>query len=358
MNAKTLYAIVGIVIVSATILGIVIKIPLDNSGPSFESPFQKEHYDIQITGMKDVYLVGEQYEFSYIISGFGHECGSKTIYFPDENGDPITVRSSSSCVANTPMREFVFDIQKEHGTTFGHVSLKEPGHYTVAVEFERGSGIEPTTKGHQFFVAEKICNDISDAKKQAQCLLDSHDSCESAYLTTRFPESSGGMVSLSAFVASWSDCSIIVHTENSAGEDTPYNGIRSMCNDVSIKDHTLNFEGCNNAKYPPISLTSQNIQDCNHNSGEPDFECFIDSFENCHPASISITRNTIEGDPIFFSGLVVARDDSCLLDFTIDATQDRFGSEGVTHRVCSNVYMEDGMFAFECDDGGFGVPLR
>jgi len=35
--------------------------------PAFDS---KEQYTIEITGLKDVYIVGEQYDFSYIIPGF------------------------------------------------------------------------------------------------------------------------------------------------------------------------------------------------------------------------------------------------------------------------------------------------
>ena len=355
MNNKTLYAILGIIIASAIIFAVTIQIPLD-SETVVQFPFKTEHYDIQITGMKNVYTVGERYDFSYILSGYGNQCGSKKVYFPDENGTTTVIASSSSCIADIPMMDFVFDIQKERGTTFGHVSLKQPGYYTVAVEFERGES-HPTLKGHQFFVVEKICNDIADSEKQARCLLESYESCQSAYYTTQFPERNG-MVSVTAVVTSWNDCMLEVHTDNSAGEHTPYNGIRSICNIILVKDNTLLFDECNNANYPPISLTAQNSKECNYSSGGPDFECFVESFEQCQSATISITRNTIEGDPIFISGIVIVKDGSCHLDFAIDATQDRFGSEGITHRVCSDVYFEDEFFTFECDDGKFGIPTK
>ncbi|MCV0372340.1 MAG: DUF4362 domain-containing protein [Nitrosarchaeum sp.] len=324
----------------------------------FDSHFQKEHYDIEITGMKDVYLLGEQYDFSYVISGYGHECGSKKVTFPDSNGDTTGIYSSSSCVANAPMKNFVFDIQKEQGTTFGHVTLNKAGHYIVAVEFEQNSNFEPTQKGHDFFVVEKICNDISDAEEQAKCLVDSLDSCESAYLAQRFPDNSGGTVSVVAVVESWNDCRLRVYTENSLGEHTPYNGIRSICNIAKVDGHSLLFEECNNAEYPPISLTSQNSKHCNNSVGQPDFECFVDSFERCNPATISVTRHTIEGDPIFFSGIVIAKDDSCFLDFVVDTRQDRYSSQEIEHRICSDVTLDDKMFTFHCDDGGFGVSLK
>ena len=109
---------------------------------------------------------------------------------------------------------------------------------------------------------------------------------------------------------------------------------------------------------PENPRTFQNGKECNSDSGVPDYECFIESFEKCQSATISITRNTIEGDPVFFTGIVISKDDSCHLDFAIDSTQDRFGSEGITHRICSDVYFEDGFFTFECDDGKFGIPLE
>jgi len=120
--------------------------------PSFDS---KEHYAIEITGLKDVYIVGERYDFSYILSGYGHPCGGKTVTFPDSNGDTIGSASSASCIANLPMGIFVFDIQKEQGTTYGHVEIKNPGTYTVTVTFDRPSQYFPTTVSQEFRVVEE-----------------------------------------------------------------------------------------------------------------------------------------------------------------------------------------------------------
>jgi len=113
------------------------------------------HYEIEIIGLKDIYFVGEQYDFSYIISGYGYQCGSKKISFPDENGNYTKIISSSSCIADVPMEEFVFDIQKEHGTTFGHITLNNPGTYTITVTFDRPNQYFPTTVSKEFRVVEK-----------------------------------------------------------------------------------------------------------------------------------------------------------------------------------------------------------
>jgi len=120
--------------------------------PAFDS---KEHYAIEITGLKDVYLVGERYDFSYILSGYGHPCGGKTVTFPDSNGDTIGSASSASCIANLPMGIFVFDIQKDQDITYGHVGIKNPGTYTVTVTFDRPSQDFPTTASQEFRVVEE-----------------------------------------------------------------------------------------------------------------------------------------------------------------------------------------------------------
>ena len=62
-----------------------------------ESSIKEEHYSIEITGMKDIYRIGEQYDFSYVITGYGYSCGSKTISFPDQNGELVTISSSGLC---------------------------------------------------------------------------------------------------------------------------------------------------------------------------------------------------------------------------------------------------------------------
>ncbi|GKS67683.1 hypothetical protein YTPLAS73_12300 [Nitrosarchaeum sp.] len=116
------------------------------------SPIKEEHYSIEITGMKDIYRIGEPYDFSYIISGYGYSCGSKKITFPDQNGEIIGLSSSSSCIADMPMKEFIFDIQKQRGTTYGHIGMKNSGIYDVTVTFDRPSHDFPTTAIKEFRV--------------------------------------------------------------------------------------------------------------------------------------------------------------------------------------------------------------
>ena len=155
MKDNHLIIIVGIVITGSVIFGVTIKVPLDGSGQiSFESPL-KEHYSIEITGMKDIYHIGEQYDFSYVISGYGYSCGSKMITFPDQNGDTMGMGTSSSCAGGTQMKGFVYDVQKQIGSQDVHGVIKIPGIYNVTVTFDRPSQEFPTTAFKEFRVVEE-----------------------------------------------------------------------------------------------------------------------------------------------------------------------------------------------------------
>jgi hypothetical protein len=155
MKTSHVIIILGIVITGSVIFGVTFKMPLDYSGISFESPFREEHYSIEITGMKDVYLVGEQYDFSYVISGYGHSCGSKEVTFPDQDGNTMKTISSSSCIAGVPMNEFVIDSQTAYDTTYVHGKINNPGTYNVTIIFDRPSQDFPTMASKEFRVMEK-----------------------------------------------------------------------------------------------------------------------------------------------------------------------------------------------------------
>jgi hypothetical protein len=137
-------AIIGIAIISATIFGIFM------SGENPVIQFPTEHYEIEITGLKDTYLVGEQYSFSYILSGFGSPCGGIWISYPINKTNNFTVGSIPSCLKSNPI-DFVLDAEKTYGTTYGHVALEEIGNYTARVQFEKGVN-GPTVTEKSFMV--------------------------------------------------------------------------------------------------------------------------------------------------------------------------------------------------------------
>ncbi len=138
-------AIIGIFVAS-----VFFVILMYDNNPKIK--FSKEHYGITITGLKDIYLVGEPYSFSYVLSGFGSSCGGKLITFPINKTHNISEGSSASCVKSFPTN-FVLDVKKTYGTTFGHVALAESGNYTVRVQFEKGDN-GPTLAEKTFMVVE------------------------------------------------------------------------------------------------------------------------------------------------------------------------------------------------------------
>lgn len=248
MKTILLVIILSIIIVGSVIFAIFIQ---------SNSYFPKEHYEIKITGLKDVYLVGERYDFSYILSGYGNSCGATKITFPDQNGDTVQIISSSSCIANTPTKEFVSDIQKEYGTTYGHVGVKNPGTYGLGVEFERTTGIEPTQSFKGFHVVEKICND-QNPKDDAQCFADAFDSCTSAFVEMAYPTSEGDGILVTGIVESWNDCNLRVYTDHTQdryrGDSA---GTRSICDGMTINNESISFENCNDEEIPPLRFDQQ-----------------------------------------------------------------------------------------------------
>lgn len=137
-------AIIGIFLVS------IISFAFLMYGDNPTIKFSKEHYGITITGLKDTYLVGEPYSFSYVLSGFGAPCGGKWIIFPINKTHNASEGSSASCVKSFPTN-FVLDIKETYGTTYGHISLQEAGNYTVMVQFEKGDN-GPTIAEKKFQV--------------------------------------------------------------------------------------------------------------------------------------------------------------------------------------------------------------
>ena len=142
MNIKI---ILLIIVILAAVSGLAFAL-ITESNTQTNSQFlsDKEHYDIEITGLKDRYSLDESYSFSYVLSGFGDSCGSIDVTYPTSETENATMSSRGLCTENTP-KEFVLDIQKERGTTFGHVKL-DPGEYSVKVEFKKNDIIVSETK--------------------------------------------------------------------------------------------------------------------------------------------------------------------------------------------------------------------
>ena len=244
MKTRYIIIILGIIISSSVIFAIL-----------FESPFQKEHYDIEITGLKDVYLVGEPYSFSYTISGYGYSCGDREIKYPDENGNTVETAVDVDCNTDAPKTKFIIDSKDE--SNMENISIKNPGRYAVSVLFSKSTNIEPTQKGDGFHVVEKICND-SNPKDKAQCFADAFDSCTSAFVELVTPTGEGDGILITGVVESWYECSLRVYTDHTQDRYKGHSdGTRSICDGIIINDESIIFENCNNADIPPIRFDKQ-----------------------------------------------------------------------------------------------------
>ena len=145
MKTNAIVPIIGVISAVSIILGLIFTSLTDpNMDTDYESPFEDEHYKIEIMGIKDTYFVGESYSFSYILSGFGNPCGSIDVTYPVNDSENITMISRGLCAESTS-KKFVWNIQEEGGSTFGHANLS-PGKYFVTVEFEKNDIFVSETK--------------------------------------------------------------------------------------------------------------------------------------------------------------------------------------------------------------------
>ncbi len=145
-------AIIGII---AFLIIFFALFPPQNDGSLIPQIIIKpEHYAIEITELKATYLVGEPYSFSYILYGFGDPCGGIHITFPINKTDSSSTGWIPSCL-KTIQTDFVSDMKKTYGVTYGHIALQEAGNYTVKVEFEKGSN-GPTIVTKSFLVSDDV----------------------------------------------------------------------------------------------------------------------------------------------------------------------------------------------------------
>lgn len=240
MKTKFIVAILAAVIVSATIFALSIKI-------------QKEHYEIKVLGLKDVYTVGEPFTFGYTISGYGYSCGDKEVHIPDDDGDSKIMYVRENCDANLPKKDFEYSGRSSTGSTiFEHPGINRPVRQHISVTYEHGT-MGPTIGGKSFHVVEKIC-DYPDIRHEAECLSDSFDSCTSAYLQQVNTLGEGHIQLVTAVVESWYECNLRVYTEfleinetNLTRDIHDYNlQKRSICDGITIQEGSWVIYGCNN----------------------------------------------------------------------------------------------------------------
>ena len=113
----------------------------------------EEHYEIQIIGLEDEYVIGEEYSFHFVISGYGHSCASYQVSYPDENGNIMFLGTEPLCAPETSMHEFKINSSDRKGT-LGNIGIKKPGTFTVTVTFEKPNKYFPTKISKEFLVVE------------------------------------------------------------------------------------------------------------------------------------------------------------------------------------------------------------
>ncbi|WP_246282159.1 hypothetical protein [Nitrosopumilus ureiphilus] len=114
----------------------------------------RERYTVEIVGLKDEYKLGEEYSFSFVISGYGHECAGINVSYPGEDGKLQGWGQEPLCDPYLIMHDFEINSTDRH-KLFGNITIKNPGTYTVTVIFEQPNKYFPTTASKEFHVVEK-----------------------------------------------------------------------------------------------------------------------------------------------------------------------------------------------------------
>jgi hypothetical protein len=121
------------IIVSVIIVGSVIF------ALSFEYSFDNAYYDIQIQGMKEEYVVGDEYSFYYTLSGRGNTCGSWIVWYPDKDGVIQHNGAVVDCTSDKN-RNLSYDSRSDSRMFTSHVPEIE-GKYNVTVSLENAKPV-------------------------------------------------------------------------------------------------------------------------------------------------------------------------------------------------------------------------
>jgi len=119
------------------------------------SPKSLEEYKIEIGGLNDKYVVGENYYFYFIISGYGYSCASYEVSYPDNNGEIIHMNADPLCNPNQSKQKFEIN-SLHHPIDLANVGITKPGNYTVTVTFDKPSKDFPTTASKEFQVVKTL----------------------------------------------------------------------------------------------------------------------------------------------------------------------------------------------------------
>lgn len=96
--------------------------------------YQLPHYSLEIQGMEDTYIVGEEYSFYYTLSGYGNTCGFWVVSYPDQNGEIMQAGEVVDC--HRPInKDLSYDSRKDLRKFSSLVPMVE-GNYNVTVSLE------------------------------------------------------------------------------------------------------------------------------------------------------------------------------------------------------------------------------
>lgn len=113
--------------------------------------FSDEHYEIEITGLKDTYTLDEVYSFNYHVTGYGYGCAAITVTYTDEEGEILTTRSEPLCDVE---RNLGIINTRSHQGPLGNIAIKIPGTYEISVTYDPVGSFLSETVTKQFEIID------------------------------------------------------------------------------------------------------------------------------------------------------------------------------------------------------------
>ncbi len=249
---------------------------------------QQSHYSLEIQGMKNTYVIGEEYSFYYTLSGYGNTCGTWFVWYPDQNGDIIHKGEVVDCHRPTNVdisydsrkdvrmfRSFVPNIEGIYNVTVSVEKVKEP----VIHEFRVVSSDSQVKQVSDLNVQN--CNGI-DGREELECFANSFESCNPAMINYVIYTIEGDPGYLKAVVEGNNECYIHITFDNTQDRFSHPNDriiTENRCSNIEFTKHTMNIGDCDNFYDYQLNYQSPDWashEKCQSISGEWNYE-----FHNC-----------------------------------------------------------------------------
>ena len=107
-----------------------------------------------------------------------------------------------------------------------------------------------------------------------------------------------------------------------------------------INETGQSFESCGSITVDPMCESPQSAA----------ADCLANGFSECKPVRLDLTIYTIEGDPIYYTYLVVPGNGSCSIEYFVDTREDAFGPQEINQFTCEKLELVESCQSIAVDE--------